>query len=267
MGVLSPMTGPAARFGAIQQSTLALAVEDVNGAGGIRSLGGAKFRLIFGDTRGEADMGVTETERLITRERAHALIGAFQSGVGLPSSAVAERYEIPWLNFGTVDRITQRGFRYVFRPHANDTLKARAGRGITSLGAKHGGLKTGVILSENTEWANRSPTSRRPSSSRRASRSSWSNTTPRCARPHLDGRQGARAPARSGARQLVSRRRVADHSADGRVSAAPDRLRGRRRRSPPARFRRRRRRASPRASSAPRRGIRQWGARCPGSRR
>ena len=72
MGVLSPMTGPAARFGAIQQSTLALAVEDVNGAGGIRSLGGAKFRLIFGDTRGEADMGVTETERLITRERAHA---------------------------------------------------------------------------------------------------------------------------------------------------------------------------------------------------
>ena len=89
----SPMTGPAARFGAIQQSTLALAVEDVNGAGGIRSLGGAKFRLIFGDTRGEADMGVTETERLITRERAHALIGAFQSGVGLPSSAVAERYE------------------------------------------------------------------------------------------------------------------------------------------------------------------------------
>jgi len=153
VGVLSPMTGPAARFGAIQQSTLALAVEEVNAAGGIRSLDGAKFRLIFGDTRGEPDMGVTETERLITRERVHALIGAFQSGVGLPASAVAERYEVPWLNFGTVDRITQRGFRYVFRPHANDTLKARAlVDGITSLAAKHGGLKTGVILSENTEW-------------------------------------------------------------------------------------------------------------------
>ena len=153
VGVLSPMTGPAARFGAIQQSTLALAVEEVNGVGGVRSLGGARIRLIFGDTRGEADMGVTETERLITRERVHALIGAFQSGVGLPSSAVAERYGIPWLNFGTVDRITQRGFRYVFRPHANDTLKARAlVEGIMGLAAKHGGLRTGVILSENTEW-------------------------------------------------------------------------------------------------------------------
>ncbi len=153
VGVLSPMTGPAARFGAIQQSTLALGVEEVNGTGGIRSLGGAKLRLIFGDTRGEADMGVTETERLITRERVHALIGAFQSGVGLPSSAVAERYEVPWLNFGTVDRITQRGFRYIFRPHANDTLKSRAlVEGIISLGSAHGGLITGVILSENTEW-------------------------------------------------------------------------------------------------------------------
>jgi branched-chain amino acid transport system substrate-binding protein len=147
------MTGPAARFGAIQQSTLTLAVEDVNNAGGIQSLGGARIRLVFGDTRGEADMGVTETERLITRERVHALIGAFQSGVGLPSSAVAERYQIPWLNFGTVDRITERGFRYVFRPHANDTLKAKALIGaIMGVASSRGGIRTGVILSENTEW-------------------------------------------------------------------------------------------------------------------
>lgn len=153
VGVVSPMTGPAARFGAIQQSTLALAAEDVNGSGGIRALGGARIRLVFGDTRGEADTGVTETERLITRERVHALIGAFQSGVGLPSSAVAERHQIPWLNFGTVDRITQRGFRYIFRPHANDTLKARAlVEGIMGIAAGRGGVRHGVILSENTEW-------------------------------------------------------------------------------------------------------------------
>jgi ABC-type branched-subunit amino acid transport system substrate-binding protein len=43
-----------------------MAVEDVNQAGGIKSMGGARIRLIFGDTRGEADIGVTETERLIT---------------------------------------------------------------------------------------------------------------------------------------------------------------------------------------------------------
>jgi branched-chain amino acid transport system substrate-binding protein len=123
IGVVSPLTGPTAKFGQAQKNALTMAVEDVNGAGGIKSLGGAKIKLIFGDTRGEADIGVTETERLITREKVHALIGAFQSGVGFPSSAVAERHQVPWLTFGTFDKITERGFN--FRARANDTMKAR----------------------------------------------------------------------------------------------------------------------------------------------
>src|SRR4029450_8555335 len=121
--------------------------EDVNQAGGIKSLGGAKIRLIWGDTRGEADTGVTETERLITKEKAHALMGAFQSGVGMPSTAVAERYQVPWVNFGTVDKITQRGFKYTFRAHANDTIKARTLiEGLAALGKRGGGFKRAGIL-------------------------------------------------------------------------------------------------------------------------
>ena len=85
IGVLSPLTGPAAKFGEIQRSTLTIAAEDVNNAGGIESLGGAKITLVFGDTRGEPDTGVTEAERLITNEDVHAIVGAFQSGVSLPS--------------------------------------------------------------------------------------------------------------------------------------------------------------------------------------
>jgi branched-chain amino acid transport system substrate-binding protein len=153
IGVLSPLTGPNAKFGASQRNALTMAVEDVNQAGGIKSLGGAKIRLIWGDTRGEADTGVTETERLITKEKAHALIGAFQSGVGMPATAVAERYQVPWVNFGTVDKITQRGFKYTFRAHANDTIKARTLiEGLAALGKAGGGFKSAVILSENTEW-------------------------------------------------------------------------------------------------------------------
>jgi branched-chain amino acid transport system substrate-binding protein len=153
IGVLSPMTGPNAKFGAIQKNTLTLAAEDVNQAGGIKSMGGAKIRLVFGDTRGEADIGATETERLITKEKVHALIGAFQSGVGFPSSAVAERYQVPWLTFGTFDKITQRGFKYVFRAHANDSIKARTLiDGLTAQAKKAGGVKSAVVFSENTDW-------------------------------------------------------------------------------------------------------------------
>jgi len=154
IGVLSPLTGPNAKFGAIQKNTLTMATEDVNAVGGIKSLAGAKIRLVFGDTIGQADTGVTETERLITKEKVHALIGAFQSGVGFPASAVAERYQVPWLTFGTFDTITQRGFKYVFRAHANDSIKARTLIDGLMAFSKRTGLpaKTAVVFSENTEW-------------------------------------------------------------------------------------------------------------------
>ena len=153
IGILSPLTGPAAKFGQLQRNALTMAAEDVNNAGGIKSMGGAKIRLVFGDTRGEADIGVTETERLITKEKAHALIGAFQSGVAFPASAVAERYQIPWMTDGTVDKITERGFKYVFRAHSNDSIKgATLVDGIIALSKRFTPIKSAVIFSENTEW-------------------------------------------------------------------------------------------------------------------
>ena len=153
IGIVSPLTGPAAKFGQAQKNAMTMAAEDVNNAGGIKSLGGAKIKLFFGDTRGEADTGVTETERLITRDKVHALIGAFQSGVGFPSSAMAEKHQVPWVTFGTFDKITERGFKYVFRAHANDTIKAKTLiDGLVALGKKAGPIKSAVIMSENTEW-------------------------------------------------------------------------------------------------------------------
>src|SRR5881296_2840450 len=153
IGIVSPMTGPNAKFGQAQKNAVTMAAEDVNSAGGIRSMGGARIKLVFGDTRGEADTGVTETERLITREKAHALIGAFQSGVGFPSSAVAERHQVPWLTFGTFDKITERGFKYVFRAHANDTIKARTLiEGLIALSKKGTPIKSAVVMAENTDW-------------------------------------------------------------------------------------------------------------------
>jgi branched-chain amino acid transport system substrate-binding protein len=118
IGVLTALTGPTAKFGQGQKNALTLALEEINDDGGIASLGGAKITLVYGDTRGNGDTGATETERLITEEKVVAVIGAFQSGVAMPSSAVAERLQVPWVNFATVDTLTQRGFKFIFRAHA-----------------------------------------------------------------------------------------------------------------------------------------------------
>src|SRR5262245_29851656 len=43
IGIVCPLTGPTAKFGQAERNALTMAVEDVNGAGGIKSLGGAKI--------------------------------------------------------------------------------------------------------------------------------------------------------------------------------------------------------------------------------
>jgi branched-chain amino acid transport system substrate-binding protein len=154
IGMLSPMTGPTAKFGQAQKNALTIAVEEVNGAGGIKALGGAKITLMIGDSRGDGDTGATETERLITKEKVVAVIGAFQSGVSMPASAVAERYQVPYVNFGTADALTERGFKYFFRAHPNDKIKAKAlADALAYLGDKAGAkLKSAVVMAENTDW-------------------------------------------------------------------------------------------------------------------
>jgi branched-chain amino acid transport system substrate-binding protein len=154
IGLVAPMTGPTAKFGQAEKNAVSLAVEEINAAGGIKAHGGAKLVLAFGDTRGDGDTGVTETERVITKEKAVAVVGAFQSGVSLPASAVAERYQVPWVNFSTADKMAERGFKYFFRPHANDSVKAKAlVDGLAHAGKKSGGaIKNAVIMAENTDW-------------------------------------------------------------------------------------------------------------------
>ena len=154
IGMLSPMTGPTAKFGQSQKNALTIAVEEVNGAGGIKALGGAHITLVIGDSRGDGDTGATEVERLITKEKVVAVIGAFQSGVSMPASAVAERYQVPYVNFGTADALTARGFKYFFRAHPNDKIKAKALADAVAYFSDQGGtkLKNAVILAENTDW-------------------------------------------------------------------------------------------------------------------
>jgi branched-chain amino acid transport system substrate-binding protein len=118
-------------------------------------LGGAKFKLVFGDSQSKPDVGASETERIIQREGVAAFIGAYQSAVTMVTTEVAERYKMPWLVTGSVaDKITERGFKYVFRPNnkavydATEQLEA-----IATLAKETGkGPKTIAILVEGTDW-------------------------------------------------------------------------------------------------------------------
>ena len=54
VGYILPVTGPLAFEAQLALNGLLLAVDEINGAGGIKSLGGAKITLLPGDTQNSA---------------------------------------------------------------------------------------------------------------------------------------------------------------------------------------------------------------------
>lgn len=126
VGALFPMSGDLADKGADSANGVRLAVDDVNAAGGILALGGAKLELILGDTQGRPEIGAEEAERLIRGEGVAALIGTYQSSVTKPATQVAERLETPFLvSISIADVITERGFQYTFRIQPQARFYAR----------------------------------------------------------------------------------------------------------------------------------------------
>ena len=66
IGALYPVTGSMAQIGQGCVAAAKLAVEMVNEAGGIKSLGGAKLNLIVSDVQSDTTVTRTETDRLIS---------------------------------------------------------------------------------------------------------------------------------------------------------------------------------------------------------
>jgi branched-chain amino acid transport system substrate-binding protein len=119
IGLVVPLTGPWALQGMYKKQGAELAIEEINAAGGIKSLGGAKLVLVVTDAGTTAESAASAAERLITTEGIVAGIGAWLSSFTLAVTEVAERYKVPWFTLSYADSITkERGFKYVFQTSA-----------------------------------------------------------------------------------------------------------------------------------------------------
>ena len=126
VGNILPLSGPSASVGLQGKQAREMAVEEINAAGGIKSLGGAKIEMLYADSKSDPNVGVTEAERFINTEKVNVITGAWNSGVTYPSTTVAERYGIPYIVPVSVrDTITERGFKNVFRIAAKDSWWTR----------------------------------------------------------------------------------------------------------------------------------------------
>ncbi len=125
IGAVHPVTGPLAEIGQACRLGAQMAVEAVNAAGGITSMGGARLVLLPGDSETKPDVAKTEAERLI-HAGAVMLTGAFHSGHTMAIVPVAQQRRVPFLvDISAADVITasvaksvkegQQKVQYVYR--------------------------------------------------------------------------------------------------------------------------------------------------------
>lgn len=125
IGQLHPLSGAFALEGKQLEFGVRLAVDEVNQAGGIKSLGGAKVTIVDADSEGKPEKGVSETQRLI-REGVVGILGTYQSAVTLAATQEAEKQKTPFvITVSTADNIMSRGFKYVFRLQPNASTMAK----------------------------------------------------------------------------------------------------------------------------------------------
>lgn len=126
VGNIIPLSGPSASVGQQGKNAREMAVEEINAAGGIKSLGGAKLEMFYADSESKPEKGVAEAERMINTEKVNVLTGCWNSAVTYPVTAVAERYGIPFIvPVSVADKITEQGFKNVFRIAAKDSWWTR----------------------------------------------------------------------------------------------------------------------------------------------
>jgi branched-chain amino acid transport system substrate-binding protein len=166
IGAVFPLSGGAASAGVHAKFAIETAMDVINNAhpelgnfplaknAGLAGLGGAKVEVVFADNQGSPATGQNQTLRLITEDKVVALTGAYQSGITLTASAIAEKYGIPFVNGESVAaNLTERGFKWFFRvtPVAADFAKIYSDflKDMKAAGAKTDNV---ALVHDNTEY-------------------------------------------------------------------------------------------------------------------
>src|SRR2546428_7141976 len=116
IGAISSLTGSFATFGSMERAGYALAVDDINTAGGIH---GRPLLIDLQDDTSNANTALTVAEQFI-RSGVPLVLGAYSSSITKPLAVYMTRQRVPLLNSNSADdSITKPGSDYVFRVGQN----------------------------------------------------------------------------------------------------------------------------------------------------
>lgn len=125
IGILAPLTGPAATFGASTQNGAQLAIDEWNARGGVL---GRKVAAVLGDGQCDSNAAVSASNKLIRQERVRYVVGGVCSSESLPLAEIAEAQNVVQISpSSTMDLLTLNPDgsprKYVFRACYTDSFQ------------------------------------------------------------------------------------------------------------------------------------------------
>jgi branched-chain amino acid transport system substrate-binding protein len=115
LGVLHPVSGALSYSGTQSRAGALLAIDELNAAGGIKSLGGARIEPLLADAQSRPEVGAAEVDRL-NEAGAAAIVGPYASAIAIATTQAAARHNLPHVvDVGTADQVVTRGLANTFR--------------------------------------------------------------------------------------------------------------------------------------------------------
>jgi branched-chain amino acid transport system substrate-binding protein len=142
VGEFASLTGKEAAFGQSSHMGTALAVDDLNAAGGVL---GKQVQLITEDDQSQAGQPSTDVRKLISDDGVVAILGEVASSRSLEAAPVCQQDQIPMISpSSTNPKVTQVG-DYIFRVCFIDPFQ---GTVMANFGTKTLKLKTAAVLTD-----------------------------------------------------------------------------------------------------------------------
>lgn len=147
VGVLLPLEGKLASYGEIERESFSMAVDEINAAGGVN---GKMIDLKVEDTASMPEKGLAAMKKLISEDKALVVGGGCSSPVTYAVAALAQEQKVPFLvNTASADKITEKGWEYVFRLNQPVSEYPRA---LISFLKDVARVRTAAVLFEDTPF-------------------------------------------------------------------------------------------------------------------
>ena len=143
IGEYGSLTGAEATFGVSTHNGVMLALDEINGAGGVN---GRKIRVITEDDQSKAEEAANAVTKLISQNNVIAIVGEVASSNSLAAAPICQSNKVPMITpSSTNPKVTEVG-DYIFRMCFIDPYQGEA---MANYLSKQQGMKKAAILIDN----------------------------------------------------------------------------------------------------------------------